>query len=163
MTAARDEAWLTAYNAKLARQIKPPNSQYGREVLKIRREIPTLTDAVSGPGCALTDPSIPHATGKYPPKPDVFIAMCKQAGLPTPTPEYRFHATRKWRFDYAIVRWKVAIEIDGGVWIKGGAHSMPTHIARDMEKGNAAALQGWKVLRYEPSNIAQAILDLKSL
>lgn len=30
-------------------------------------------------------------------------------------PEYRFHPTRKWRFDFAIPHIKVAIEIEGGL------------------------------------------------
>ena len=30
-----------------------------------------------------------------------FEGDCYEAGLPVPIPEYRFHPTRKWRFDYA--------------------------------------------------------------
>ena len=29
-----------------------------------------------------------------------FLALLAQAGLPVPIPEFRFHPTRKWRFDY---------------------------------------------------------------
>jgi len=42
--------------------------------------------------------------------------LCVDAGLPAPTPEYRFHATRRWRFDYAFVQQKIAVEVEGGVW-----------------------------------------------
>ena len=30
------------------------------------------------------------------------------------TPEYRFHPTRKWRFDYAWPENKIALEVEGG-------------------------------------------------
>lgn len=33
--------------------------------------------------------------------------------------EYRFHSSRMWRFDYAIPSLRIAIEIDGGIWIQG--------------------------------------------
>lgn len=64
------------------------------------------------------------------------------------TEELKFHPTRKWRFDFAIPSKKIAFEIDGGIWRKGGgAHSRPKNIMRDIEKSNAAQLLGWKVFR----------------
>jgi len=32
-----------------------------------------------------------------------FGVLCGSMGLPVPAEEYRFHGTRKWRFDYAWV------------------------------------------------------------
>jgi len=63
--------------------------------------------------------------------------------------EYRFHPVRKWRFDYAIPAYKVAIEIDGGVWI-GGRHNAPQGYLNDLKKFNAAAALGWLVLKFTP-------------
>ena len=60
--------------------------------------------------------------------------------------EHLFHPSRKWRFDYAIVQYKVAIEIDGAVWTIG-RHNRPTGYINDMEKLNTAASMGWLVLR----------------
>jgi len=82
---------------------------------------------------------------------DLFVRLCAVHGLPTPIPEHRFHPSRKWRLDWAWVDWKVALEIDGGIWTRG-AHGRGAGIARDQEKGNAACALGWRILRVEPKN-----------
>lgn len=61
--------------------------------------------------------------------------------------EYKFHPVRKWRFDYALLEHKIAIEIEGGIW-NNGAHVRGKHYSSDMEKYNQAQILGWKVLRY---------------
>jgi very-short-patch-repair endonuclease len=66
---------------------------------------------------------------------------------PAPQREYRFHPTRKWRFDFAWAAHRVAVEIDGGIFT-GGGHNRGVQFARDAEKHNAAVLLGWRVLRY---------------
>lgn len=75
-------------------------------------------------------------------------------GLPAPVPEYRFHATRRWRFDYAWPddrRGGVALEVDGGQWLPGGGRHGSD---RDREKLNVAACLGWRVLRVSPRALA---------
>lgn len=79
-------------------------------------------------------------------------------GFPTPETEYRFHQTRRWRFDFAWVSWQVAVEVNGGIWIKGrsgrgGAHSLPSNIIRDMEKNNEATRLGWRVFEFTPRQL----------
>ena len=65
--------------------------------------------------------------------------------LPTQEQEYRFHPTRRWRFDFAWPAAKLAVECDGGQWkARGGRHARDS----DREKLNAAAVLGWRVLRY---------------
>lgn len=64
-----------------------------------------------------------------------------------PVKQYRFHATRKWRFDRAFVEARVAVELDGGTYNQG-RHVRGAGFERDLEKLNAAALAGWLVLRY---------------
>ena len=61
--------------------------------------------------------------------------------------ELTFHNSRKWRFDYAMPQYKVAVEIDGAVW-KIGRHNRPEGYINDMEKLNTAASMGWLVLRF---------------
>jgi len=64
--------------------------------------------------------------------------------------EYRFHPTRKWRFDYAWPSHRVAVEIDGGQWItNGGRHNRDS----DREKLNNAAAMGWRVLRFSTQQV----------
>lgn len=67
-------------------------------------------------------------------------------GIPPFVREYRFHPTRRWRFDYAWPEHHVALEIDGG---SGGygRHSRPGGMRADHEKLNTATAMGWKVLR----------------
>jgi very-short-patch-repair endonuclease len=67
--------------------------------------------------------------------------------LPPATPEHRFDATRKWRFDRAWLACKLAVEIEGGTWANG-RHSRGAGMRKDAEKYNAAVLQGWRVLRF---------------
>ena len=63
--------------------------------------------------------------------------------------EYRFHPTRRWRFDYALPFRLIALEVEGGVWTSG-RHIQPAGFMKDMEKYNTAAQLGWRVLRTTP-------------
>lgn len=77
--------------------------------------------------------------------------QCQLAGLPVPVAEHRFHPIRRWRFDYAFLEQKVAIEIDGGAFLAGGGrHTRGVGFERDCEKLNAAAVAGWRLLRFSP-------------
>lgn len=89
-----------------------------------------------------------------------FIYLIEDAKLPMPVEEYQFCKGRKWRFDFAYVGLKLAIEIEGGVW-SNGRHRRPTGFIKDMEKYNEAALRGWKVLRYYCDNLPVATDDIK--
>lgn len=73
-------------------------------------------------------------------------------GLETPEKEYRFHPTRKWRFDFAWPKERVALEIEGGIWTRG-AHVRGAHFLSDCEKYNTAALLGWRVFRFTPEQL----------
>jgi very-short-patch-repair endonuclease len=70
---------------------------------------------------------------------------------PEPTPEFRFHPVRKWRFDFAWPQQWVAVEIDGGQWTAGGGRH---NTDKDREKLNTAAARGWRVLRFSHSALA---------
>lgn len=63
------------------------------------------------------------------------------------TSEYRFHATRKWRFDFALPDNRIAFELEGGIW-SGGRHNRARGFTDDCEKYNAATLLGWRVFRF---------------
>jgi very-short-patch-repair endonuclease len=76
----------------------------------------------------------------------------KSQGLPAPTLEFKFHPTRKWRFDYAWPALKIALEVEGGIWT-GGRHTRGAGFKKDMEKYNAAAVMGWRIIRCEPKEL----------
>jgi very-short-patch-repair endonuclease len=66
---------------------------------------------------------------------------------PSLLPEYRFHAKRKWAFDFAHIQAKVAVEIEGGTFTNG-RHTRGAGYAADCEKYNQATAMGWAILRY---------------
>lgn len=74
--------------------------------------------------------------------------------IPEPSLEYRFHPDRKWRFDYAWIPQKIAMEIEGGVW-SGGRHTRGAGFLKDMEKYNQAARLGWRVFRFTPQQLVK--------
>lgn len=82
--------------------------------------------------------------------------------------EYKFDEregkeSRQFRFDYAWPQKRIALEVEGGIWRKGGgAHSHPTGIIRDIEKYNLAMMQGWRVIRLasgDPGKFPPAELE----
>lgn len=90
---------------------------------------------------------------------DIFIALCKANGIPAPDTEHKFHPTRRWRFDYAWIEQRIALEVEGGVWI-GGRHTSGAGFVKDMEKYNEAACLGWRVIRCQPKQLASgAMID----
>lgn len=84
-----------------------------------------------------------------------FVQMCEDAGLDRPVCELAAIPNRRFRFDWAWPRQKVALEVEGAVWT-GGRHTHPTGFTRDMEKYNLAAMNGWIVVRCEPKNLCTA-------
>jgi hypothetical protein len=86
------------------------------------------------------------------------------AGLPKPEAEYRFHPTRKWRFDLAWPDRSLAVEIDGAVWT-GGRHTRGAGVEKDTEKYAEALLAGWRVLRVTTGQVksGQALTWLEQL
>ena len=108
----------------------------------------------------------PRSPGKKPTAPTsgLFEAMCAAHGLREPVPEFRFDPGRKWMLDYAWPEARVALEVEGGVFGRGkpcpmckrrraGAHSSIERMLSDMEKYNAAAIQGWCVIRCTPDDV----------
>ena len=77
-------------------------------------------------------------------------------GLPEPTREHEFAPPRRWRFDFAWPQWRVAAEVEGIFHGGGGRHQRPAGFEQDAEKYNAAAIEGWIVLRFTPGQIKSA-------
>lgn len=84
----------------------------------------------------------------------LFTKCLAAQGIPSPVAEHRFHSVRQWRFDFAWPAHKIALEVEGGVWT-GGRHTRGAGFLKDVEKYNAAAALGWRVLRCTPSTLCK--------
>lgn len=73
-------------------------------------------------------------------------------GLPAPILQHQFHPVRRWRFDLAWPDYKLACEIDGGIWTRG-RHVRGAGYRRDCIKLNEAVILGWRVLRVTPDMV----------
>lgn len=93
-----------------------------------------------------------------------FLRLCEAENLPVPVYEHKFHPERKWRFDFAWPEQKVALEIDGGLYINGG-HTRGSGRERDYEKDASALGMGWRVMRVSTGqlNSGDAIRWLKKV
>lgn len=86
----------------------------------------------------------------------LLAAQTSHIAIPS-EPEHHFHPTRRWRFDLAWPAVRVAVEVQGGQWIKGG-HTSGHGLARDCEKLAEAAALGWRVIpaTYDMVSTGQA-------
>lgn len=80
--------------------------------------------------------------------------LCRHNGMATvfPEREHYFARPRRWRFDFAFPQHRVAVELEGGVWT-GGRHATGAGMVADMDKYNAAASRGWRVLRFSATHL----------
>jgi very-short-patch-repair endonuclease len=80
--------------------------------------------------------------------------MCRANGIDPVDPhrEYQFAPPRRWRFDFAWVNQRVAVEIEGGLWMRG-RHTTAKGMLADMDKYNTAASLGWFVLRFAAEHL----------
>ena len=90
-----------------------------------------------------------------------FALQIRASRLPKPEVEYRFDTVRRWRFDFAWPERKIAVEVEGGTYTKG-RHTRPVGFRDDCIKYNAAAQQGWTVLRGDAMMVKDLTL-LKAL
>lgn len=82
----------------------------------------------------------------------IFFALLKSNNLDIPTTEYKFHNTRRWRFDYCWIDKKIALEVEGGIWTNG-RHTRGSGFIKDMEKYNNAALLGYRLIKCTPKSL----------
>ncbi|MBK0062169.1 MULTISPECIES: DUF559 domain-containing protein [unclassified Acinetobacter] len=70
--------------------------------------------------------------------------------------EYKFHPERNWRADFLITGTNILIEVEGGIW-SNGRHTRAKGYLGDMEKYNAAAVLGFKVLRFSTQQVISGL------
>jgi very-short-patch-repair endonuclease len=76
--------------------------------------------------------------------------------------EYRFHSTRRFRFDIAILEHRIAVEYEG-IFSAKSRHTSIKGYTKDCEKYNLATVNGWRVLRYTAKNYGQAVSDVMKI
>jgi hypothetical protein len=90
-------------------------------------------------------PSILKAAGVESQLELLLLHRLERAGLPLGEAGQQIIPGRKFEFDRVWRVQKVAVEVQGATFVKGG-HSTGTGIARDCEKLSLAAVHGWRVL-----------------
>lgn len=106
-----------------------------------------------------------------------FDRQCQAHGLIPPVAEHLFAleaAGRRWRFDWAWIDQRIALEVEGGYAMQarckcgqaahcracgrpvmgGGRHTRAAGFLEDMDKYNTAAILGWRVYRQPTKAIA---------
>lgn len=66
--------------------------------------------------------------------------------------EFRFDQQRKWRFDFCIIKVRLAAEIEGAIWTQG-RHTRGKGYQGDLEKYNSALVLGWRVFRFSTQDV----------
>jgi very-short-patch-repair endonuclease len=85
---------------------------------------------------------------------DLYDVAFKHHGIPPPVREFKFWPGRKFRFDFSWPDVMLAVEIEGGMYMRGGGcHQQVTRFKSDMEKYNKATEFGWHLLRYPTGKI----------
>lgn len=82
-----------------------------------------------------------------------FLQLCKVHGLKEPEREFKFHEKRKWRFDFAFPLEKIAIEVQGGIFLNKSGHNTGLGLLQDYEKYNNAVILGWRVLQINSPDL----------
>ena len=88
----------------------------------------------------------------------LFAFQMTSIGLTDFVPQYRF-CPRKWTVDFAFVREKLAIEIQGfGPGGYGGRHQTPDGLEAQYEKTSALAIYGWRLLEASTGQVKDGSL-----
>lgn len=87
--------------------------------------------------------------------PEVVIDYYREVGIELTT-EYRFTPTRDYRFDFVHLPSKVALEVQGGVWLPRGGHTSGAGYTKDIEKENLALQLGYRVMKCVPADVCMA-------
>lgn len=86
----------------------------------------------------------------------LFLAALDDGGIPRPVAEYCFCSARKWRFDFAWINDRVALEVQGGIF-RRGRHTQGAALLKEWEKLNTAACLGWRVLYCQPDDLLRLV------
>jgi very-short-patch-repair endonuclease len=85
-----------------------------------------------------------------------FAAQLRMSGIAGWEQEAVLVPGRLWRFDFAWIAERVAVEIDGATWANG-RHNRGGGIEEDCAKVSYAAARGWRVLRFTRKMIESGV------
>lgn len=90
---------------------------------------------------------------------DGFRVQLRARGLPAPEPELHWDPNKpKRRFDWAWPDLGIALEVQGGAFLKeGGGHTRGAAFQRDCIRLADAMLLGWRVLTFTPQQVADGV------
>jgi very-short-patch-repair endonuclease len=78
---------------------------------------------------------------------ELYAKRLREAGIRNFKQQFKAIPYRKFLWDFAWVKQKLLVEIQGGIFQKG-AHSTGAGIERDMTKLNLATLNGYRCLQF---------------
>lgn len=81
-----------------------------------------------------------------------FISEIKRIFKTEIVREYKFHPVRKWRIDYYLPEYGIAIEVEGGSYING-RHVRGEGFRNDIEKYNQITAAGLMLIRVIPQDL----------
>lgn len=92
---------------------------------------------------------------------NIFLDDCKKNGIKAPYQEYLFLEQRKYRFDFAWIKEKIAMEMEG-LYASGQRNVVSRHRSAkgyedDCIKYNLAMLNGWSVYRFTTNQVKSGI------
>jgi hypothetical protein len=82
----------------------------------------------------------------------IVTAYLLEQGIPAPVYEYKFHPVRRWRFDLCWLPQRLALEVQGGIFVRG-RHSRGAALLKEWDKLNTAAGMGWRLLYCQPRDL----------
>lgn len=86
---------------------------------------------------------------------EAIIRVHYVALLPYMASEFQFDPVRKFKFDYCFPAWKVAIDLQGGIYSHGrrSGHTSVKGMENDMDKINLAQNCGWVMFQLSPRKL----------
>ena len=79
----------------------------------------------------------------------LLLLQIRDAGLPEPKTQYKFHGTRKWKADVCFPCERIICEVNGGTHQASRGHTSFAGLHRDYEKQNAAQLMGYRYFEFD--------------
>lgn len=84
------------------------------------------------------------------------------SGAPLPAREVRLFKKPAYVWDFVWGRpIKLTLEVQGGIWMRKGAHNTGTGITRDALKNNVATLKGWDCLFYTAEMVKSGMATIQ--